>query len=329
MKTPTRLMEKLAAELHADAGDRGRFLSALTSPGNFAPCVLWTGSAGERADFDLPSAAPDERLAWLPDFARRLAPGTEPGKHPGHAAGAFYSLDFSSVWAASAMLAADGSGGRPRRVLDLCAAPGGKSVFASLALGPALLLSNEVIGKRLAVLRHNLARCRVPNAFTQRLDPRDFAAESERAGRGFFDLVIADAPCSGQSLPAKGIENPGAFHPATVKGNAKRQAGILTSAAACVAPGGWLLYATCTFSPRENERVVERILDRCGGGLSAVEVPHLAPWRSRLAEFPCYRLHPDSGLGAGAFVALLRRAGEPDVTSVAPPPPEVWLAYPV
>jgi 16S rRNA C967 or C1407 C5-methylase (RsmB/RsmF family) len=123
---------------------------------------------------------------------------------------------------------------------------------------------------------------------------------------GGFDLVIVDAPCSGQSLLAKGIENPGAFHPATVKGNAKRQLGIVTAAADCVAPGGTLLYSTCTFSERENERVVSKFLGRMPD-YKVLPVAHLEPWRSPLADFPCYRLYPQSGLGAGGFVALLAR----------------------
>ncbi|MCB1087667.1 MAG: RsmB/NOP family class I SAM-dependent RNA methyltransferase, partial [Verrucomicrobiae bacterium] len=261
---------------------------------------------GERPS-PFPFEAPpyDAALPWLPSFVTRVSPESEPGRHPLHEAGAYYCLDFSSVWAASALLEVTHQSGTIHRVLDLCAAPGGKSVFASLALNPAFLLSNEVIGKRLAILRHNLARCRIPNAHTQRLDPRDLATLASDA----FDVVIVDAPCSGQSLLAKGIENPGAFHPSTVKGNAKRQTGILTAAASCVAPGGWLLYSTCTFSERENEGPITRLLER-RPDFHPIAVPHLEPWRTAHAEFPAYRLYPQSRLGAGAFAALLRRGSE-------------------
>ena len=298
--SPTRLMRQEAARLFgAGNPEAERFLAALGDPPEFAPCLLWTGSAEERADFDL-RHPPLPPLDWQPSFVSRLAPGSEPGRDPGHEAGAFYSLDFSSTWAASALLSLPPDSSR--RVLDLCAAPGGKSVFASLALEPSFLLSNEVIGKRLAILRHNLARCGIGSAFTQRLDPRDLATMAPRA----FDVVIVDAPCSGQSLLAKGTVHPGAFHPSSIKGNAKRQAGILTAAAECLAPGGWMLYATCTFSERENERVVSRILERCPD-LSPQRVPHLAPWQSSRVDFPAYRLYPQEGLGAGAFTCLLRR----------------------
>ncbi len=317
-------MRQEAQRLFPDDAPRAdAFLAALLSPGDFAPCVLWTGDAAEKAAFLTrhPLAPRDPRLDWLPDFVLRLAPGAEPGRDPLHADGALYCLDFSSVWAASALLALPPHGGA--RVLDVCAAPGGKSVFASLALRPGLLLSNEVIGKRLAILRHNLGRCRIANAHTQRLDPRDLAEKAP----GAFDVVIVDAPCSGQSLPAKGIENPGAFHPASVKGNAKRQAGILTAAAQCVAPGGWLLYSTCTFAERENERVIARLLSR-RPDFEAVPVEHLAMWCSPHAEFPAYRLYPHEGQGAGAFVCLLRREGVSDHESLPALDPDL-TAHPV
>ncbi len=309
-REPTRLMRQEAERLFpGDAAQSEAFLRALLDPPDFAPCALWTGDESERAAFleRVSPAPPDPALDWLPDFVLRLAPGSEPGRDPLHETGALYSLDFSSIWAASALRAIDAL--QAPRVLDLCAAPGGKSVFASLALRPAFLLSNEVIGKRLAILRHNLGRCRIENAFTQRLDPRDLAEKAP----GAFDVVIVDAPCSGQSLLAKGIENPGAFHPATVKGNAKRQAGILTAAAQCVAPGGWMLYSTCTFSERENERVIGRLLDRRPDFFCA-EVSHLAPWQSTRADFPAYRLYPQEGIGAGSFACLLQRKAETGFT---------------
>ena len=230
MKEPTSLMRKAADRLFEEnAGERDRFLAALIHPPCFAPWILWTGDETEKASV----AAMPPGFDWLPAFAMRLEPGADPGKHRLHEEGACYCLDFSSIWAASAMLAME-SGPERKRVLDVCAAPGGKSIFASLALRPEFLLANEVIGKRLAVLRHNLKTRRIPNAFTQRLDLRELAAAAPEA----FDLAIVDAPCSGQSLLAKGIENPGAFHPATVKGNAKRQLGILTSCRCLRGAGG-------------------------------------------------------------------------------------------
>ncbi len=327
---PERLALKLFPE---DAAARESFQTALLNPemGEArAPCVLWSsGSAPELVAGNLEVAAPREDLNWLPPFVTRLAPGAEPGKLAGHQAGDFYSLDFSSVFAASVLLdvAADRNGEEGPRVLDLCAAPGGKSLFASLALGPSFLLANEVVGKRLGMLRHNLKRCGAANACTQRLDPAELAA----AAPGAFDVVIVDAPCSGQSLLMKGIENPGCFHPATIKHNVRRQRRILANAGACVAPGGWMMYSTCTFAPEENERNVSWFLKQ-RPEFRVVEAPRLTPWRSALADdFPCYRLYPQDGLGAGAFTVLLKKEGNEasHPREERPALPEKLLAYPV
>ncbi len=310
----SRLLSTLAGKLFDSPDEREAFVAALDENQRYAPCAIWCDLEQSPGVLDLPRLDPG--VDWLPDWVLRLDT-QQPGKHPLHEAGAFYSLDFSSLFAASPLLMI----GKATRVLDMCAAPGGKSVFASRALGPQLLLSNEVIGKRLGILRHNLKRCRIPQAFTQRLDPGELAT----VGAESFDGVIVDAPCSGQSLLAKGIENPGCFHPATVKRNALRQRRILAAGAKTVAPGGWLLYSTCTFAPEENEKVLAWLLKRFEV-FEAIEVPHLAPWRSPLVEFPVYRLYPHTGMGAGSFVGLLRRKGA--AISQAELTPDL-LAFPV
>ena len=300
MGEATNLMKRAAESLFpADAGEQAAFLAALTDPPAKGGAVLWTvpPRPGE-----LETEPRAELPPWLPESVELLRPGTKAGRSSAYARGEIYPLDFASVATGSAMLAARPP--RPPRVLDLCAAPGGKSILASVLLRPELILANEVEGKRLGPLRHNLARCRVRNAFTQRLDAEALAALAPAA----FDLCLVDAPCSGQSLLAKGIPNPGCFHPATVKGNARRQARILAAAADAVAPGGALLYTTCTFSLRENEGAVERFLSR-RPDFTALEVPHLEEFRSPLGNHPGYRIYPHRSPGAGGFAALLRRAG--------------------
>lgn len=293
----SRLLLKLADRLFPEAGEeRERFVAAVETVSPSAPCVVWTDRERSPDELDLERADPSPD--WLPEWVIQLARGTQPGKHPLHETGAFYCMDFSSIFAASALLTV----GRSKRVLDVCAAPGGKSIFASRALEPELLLSNEVIGKRLGMLRSNLARCRIMNAYTQRLDP----AELAKAAPAGCDAVIVDAPCSGQSLLSKGIENPGCFHPTIVNHNARRQRRILAASAETVAPGGHLLYSTCTFAPEENEKVVAWFLKRWGDRFAAVELSHLESWRSALSEVAAYRLYPHSGLGAGAFVCLFK-----------------------
>lgn len=303
MMEATNLMRKAAETLFPEAAEaQDAFLRALLEPTPRGGAILWTVPRRE-GEFD---TVPRETLpSWFPDSVEVACPGVKIGLGAAYAAGEVYPLDFSSVAMGSAMLAARDALPPDPRVLDLCAAPGGKTILASVLLRPGLILANEVEAKRLGPLRHNLSRCRVANARTQRLDP----AEIARLAPAAFDLCLVDAPCSGQSLLAKGIANPGCFHPSTVKGNARRQFRILSAAAETVAPGGFLLYTTCTFSPRENEGVVEKLLDGVPD-FAPVEVPHLAELRSSLAEFPAYRDYPHRSAGVGGFAALLRRAGE-------------------
>ena len=186
----------------------------------------------------------------------------------------------------------------------MCAAPGGKSILAQTRVSPQEHVSNEVNPKRLGILRHNLLRCGFTNLYTQRLRPDQWA----ELAPGCIDLILADAPCSGQSLLAKGIPNPGCFNSSVTGGNAKRQRGILLAALRCLAPGGFLLYTTCTYAPEENERNVLYLLKR-HPDLHTVTVPELEHFRSSLTQEACYRLMPFHGAGAGGFTCLLRKEG--------------------
>ena len=129
------------------------------------------------------------------------------------------------------------------------------------------------------------------------------------------DLVIVDAPCSGQSLLAKGEKAPGCFHPTNINKNANRQKRIIANSAQIVAPQGYLAYMTCTYSPEENEQVCEWLLERFPQ-FKLVEVKHLKNYQSHLTTMPCYRMFPQSGLGAGAFAALFRNTEAGEVNQV-------------
>jgi 16S rRNA C967 or C1407 C5-methylase (RsmB/RsmF family) len=125
-----------------------------------------------------------------------------------------------------------------------------------------------------------------------------------------FDLVIVDAPCSGQSLIARGLDNPGCFHPVNLKKNAMRQRRIVAEASKTLIPGGRMIYSTCTFAPEENEETISWLM-KTMPQLEPIPVAALDAHRSTLSDFPCYRLHPHEGLGAGGFVAVLQsKAGQ-------------------
>ena len=294
MGEPSKPLLKLAPKLFAKAGDRAAFIQALTDPPAFAPTILWTQP--RPADLDWPTLPP---LPWQPPQVDRLAGHIRPGQHPLHDQGYYYCLDFSSVFAASLMQAI----AEPIEVaIDLCAAPGGKSLFTWATLQPKRLLCNEAIRKRVKILIANLKRCGAIEAIVLNQDPAVLAAHLPSAAQ----LVLVDAPCSGQSLLAKGQDVPGCFHKVTLNRNANRQKRILANAAELVQGGGYLLYSTCTYAPDENEQVCRWFLKRFPD-FQALPVAALAPYQSTLVDFPGYRLFPQSGLGAGAFATLFQR----------------------
>lgn len=305
-RVPPRL-DRYAATLFADEAERQAFCTALTEGVTREQALVVLDARPEIGAF--PRRPP---LVWQPEFVVRLADDFRPGRHPLHEKGAYYVLDLSSVFAATPLTHLPQN---PERILDVCAAPGGKSVFAWRALlagrpdlsqspedgGPIALYANETIRKRTGTLIANFERCRIAGSAVGSADPSVWSRKCPAA----FDLVIVDAPCSGQSLLAKGEEAPGCFQPAMIDMNVGRQRRIVGHSARCLRPGGYLLYMTCTFSKKENEGVVEWLL-RQYPGLECVATPALASFQSPFADFPCYRLFPQSGLGAGAFSALLR-----------------------
>ena len=297
MEKPSNLLLKLSRSLFADSAEQEKFIHAVTNPQPFNPAILWLQPKPTENPFNLEQVA-----LWQPEFVDRLALNTKPGKHSLHQAGHYYCLDFSSIFAASSLLTI----AQPLElILDMCAAPGGKSIFAWKTLNPELLLCNEVIGKRIGMLLSNLKRCQISRSATMNLDSKILAEKLPETA----NLVIVDAPCTGQSLLAKGDKAPGCFHPITINSNANRQKRILANSAKIVAPQGYLAYMTCTYSTAENEQVGEWLLSKFPQ-FQPVIVPHLEKYRSHLTEIPCYRMWPQHKLGAGAFTILFHNTTE-------------------
>jgi len=289
-------MQKLARSLFVDGAEQVRWLKALTQPQPVPSAIVWCQPRPDPVPF---AVAPP--LDWQPAFVDRVPANTRPGQHPLHEQGAYYCLDFSSVFAAYPVLTVP----QPvQTVIDVCAAPGGKSILAAVGLRPQVLLSNETIGKRLGMLVSNLKRCHIQPAIVSHRDSQVLA----QALPATADVVIVDAPCTGQSLLAKGEAAPGCFHPVTINKNANRQKRILANAAQLVKPGGYLAYMTCAYSPAENEQVCDWLRDRFPH-LQPCRVPALQAFQSALTAMPCYRLFPQAGLGAGGFTALFQHQG--------------------
>ncbi|MGB3309405.1 MAG: RsmB/NOP family class I SAM-dependent RNA methyltransferase [Nodosilinea sp.] len=297
MGQPSNLLLKLSRRLFTEERDRDTFVEALTNPQPFPSAIVWVQPRPEPVPFAIVPALP-----WQPAWVDRLAANQRPGQHPLHQDGAYYCLDMASVFSAAVFTAIVAP---VASVLDLCAAPGGKSLLARQAFNPDHLWCNEVIRKRVKILISNLKRCGATEALVFNLDPQHFAEQLRHTA----SVVVVDAPCSGQSLLAKGGSALGCFHPVSIKKNANRQKRILAHAAQTVAAGGHLAYMTCTFSPEENEQVVAWLIKKIPQ-FEPVKVPALRDHASSLASFPCYRLWPQSGLGAGGFTALLRNRGE-------------------
>jgi len=298
------LRQKLASQVERelmrlypdDEARRTAFAEAFMAARAEVPAVIWlTGKPS------VPLFKTKQLTDWQPRFVDVVDdPTKRPSRLPAYADGAYYPLDFSSVATVSALMAIQ----EPvESVLDVCSAPGGKAIFASRLFNPELLVCNEVIGKRHAALYGNLNRCQIKAEVIQQ-DPKQLPAHYADQ----MDLVIVDAPCSGQSLPARGIEAAGAFQDHLINANMKRQRRILAHSLECVAPGGHLMYSTCTYSREENEKNVEWLLRRFPG-FTPVEVPYLVAHRSTLIDAPCYRIEPQQGIGAGGFVALFKRNG--------------------
>ena len=227
-----------------------------------------------------------------------LRPGARPGASVAHWAGAFYLQEASAMLPASALKAVPGE-----RVLDLCAAPGGKASQIALAMGgEGVLVANEVDAARARVLAANLERLGVTNAVVLSETPARLAARWPE----YFDAVLVDAPCSGEGMFRREAQSREAWTDAAPRGCRKRQGEILDAAAKLVRPGGRLLYSTCTFNGEENEGSVADFLQH-HADFSPEEfaLPGLGASRGGML-----RIWPHRARGDGQFAALLRRAGE-------------------
>ncbi|MFM7363151.1 MAG: RsmB/NOP family class I SAM-dependent RNA methyltransferase [Cuspidothrix sp.] len=303
MEKTSNLLLKVTRRLFTNVDEQTKFIDALVHPEPFAPCILWCQDKPDISPFKL-----EMPISWQPQFVDRLSISQKPGQHLLHQQGYFYCLDFSSVFSASVLLAISES---IPIVFDMCAAPGGKSLFAWKALQPDLLISNEVIGKRLGMLISNLKRCQIKPSGVVNRDSSIFAQMLPASS----NLVIVDAPCTGQSLLAKGEKAPGCFHPTSINKSANRQKRIIANSAQVVAPQGYLAYMTCTYSFEENEQVCEWFLEKFPH-FQAVEVIHLSAYQSLLTHVPCYRMFPQDGLGAGAFTVLFRNTQQEDIKTI-------------
>ena len=219
-----------------------------------------------------------------------------PGLSPLHEGGLFYLQEPSALSAVSVLAPQPGE-----RVLDLCAAPGGKSTqIAGLMQGRGLLVCNEPVPSRAQILSRNVERMGVRNAIVTSAMPAQLAPRFP----AFFDRILVDAPCSGEGMFRRQPEARDEWSAGSPRGCADRQLEILEAAAKMLAPGGALVYSTCTFNDTENEGVLARFTAAHPEfALEAFELPGL-PSGSR----GYVHLYPHEIRGEGHFVSLLRKA---------------------
>ena len=254
-------------------------------------------------------------------------PAQRPGLHPWHEAGLYYLQEPSAMAPAELLDVAPG-----QRVLDLCAAPGGKSTqLAAKMDGQGILVCNEVVAPRAKILSQNIERMGICNALVLLQRPDQLALRFAR----YFDRILVDAPCSGEGMFRKEEAAVRDWSPEQVQICARRQREILESAAAMLRPGGRLVYSTCTFAPEENEGVIGAFLrDHPDFCLPEVSAPWFSPGRPDWTEdgdaplARCFRLFPHRLRGEGHFAAVLQYNGletapEPDLEPGAAPPPEL------
>lgn len=214
-------------------------------------------------------------------------------------AGAYYVQEASSMlvgMAAEQLLPND----RPWRVLDLCAAPGGKStLLSSLLPEGSWLLANEVIKSRYQILRYNLSKWGMLNTFSSHHDVADFAPLV-----GFFDLVLVDVPCSGEGLFRKDVAARDEWSSDHVTHCALRQRRILQLAADLVAENGILLYSTCTYNSEENERNAAWLVHEKGLTYAPLQIPDGIDLQERTYGYQAY---PHRIQGEGFYLAAFRQ----------------------
>ena len=246
-------------------------------------------------------------VPWCKPYGRYWQEEILPSHTIHYAAGKYYIQEASAMLAVSAASQViDFSG---KIVLDLTAAPGGKTTQAAELIKPGYLLANEVIRKRVNALIWNVNRHRLNNVIITSL-ANDFLTQ---ALPGFFDIVIVDAPCSGEGLFQKRKHSLSDWSEKNVLFCARRQTSILAGAMTLVKPGGYIIYSTCTFAKEENEDQVEFLLNQ---GFKPVALPAHLPVSPAVTENEKIRLcsrriFPHREKGAGAFVGIVQKETGP------------------
>lgn len=247
-----------------------------------------------------------ERVAWCDDgiyLGERPQFTFDPLLH----AGAYYVQEASSMFLHHVMKHVLGK--EPLLMIDMCAAPGGKSTLAcSLLPEGSMIVSNEPVAQRASILSENMKKWGMPNVVVTNNYPRDIRKTGITA-----DIVLCDVPCSGEGMFRKDEATIGEWSMKNVEKCSAMQREIVSEAWQCLRQGGIMIYSTCTFNTRENEENVRWISESMDGEI--IEIPTEKEWGitgSLLPGFdePVYRFIPGRTRGEGLFMAVIRKKGE-------------------
>ena len=301
MHLPEKFLDRMRALLEEEFP---AFLESYRQPRQYGLRVNCLKTTPE--EFEAAAPFPVQRIPWVPD-GFFYGEGIYPARHPYYAAGLYYLQEPSAMTPASRLPVEPGE-----RVLDLCAAPGGKATeMAAKLKGEGLLVANDLSVSRARALLRNLELMGASNCFVTSETPARLAA----AFPEYFHKILVDAPCSGEGMFRKDEDVAAAWSEEKVKACAAAQRQILESAAAMLKPGGMLLYSTCTFAPEEDEENAGWFLSR----FPEFTLIPMEPWEGFSPGRPgwggnrpelsgCIRIWPHRMQGEGHFLALFQKA---------------------
>ncbi|SDF68728.1 16S rRNA C967 or C1407 C5-methylase, RsmB/RsmF family [Mucilaginibacter pineti] len=247
----------------------------------------------------------DQQVPWCADgFYLNTRPSFtfDPLFH----AGCYYVQEASSMFIDHIFKNIRQNDAEPVKVLDLCAAPGGKSTLLNSAIGPAdLLLANEIIKTRVPVLTDNLSRWGQANVIVSNNDPKDIGRL-----KSFFDIMLVDAPCSGSGMFRKDPQAMNEWSEANVELCHQRQERILADVLPALKEDGYLIYSTCSYSQQENEDILDWLCQEFE--MESIRMPIYKEWgivetKSPLQKAWGYRFYPGQVKGEGLFAACLKK----------------------
>lgn len=239
-----------------------------------------------------------ERIPWIPNgfFFQKE---DQPARHPYYYAGLYYIQEPSAMTPASRLPVKPGD-----RVLDLCAAPGGKATELGERLrGRGVLVANDISSTRAKALLKNLELAGIPNLCVVSENPERLQAVYPE----YFDKILVDAPCSGEGMFRRDSRLINAWQERGPAYYSEVQKTLLLQAASMLRPGGQMIYSTCTFAETENEAVIAHVLEQCPDLELQEMLPYAGFAAGRRGLEQCARIFPHKMAGEGHFIALLHK----------------------